>query len=563
VPWTLGTFDDLALRTSLIAPGSVPIFDAGPPLFLQPSAAFSPGVARHGDELFVVWNDTRTGAGVVELWGRRFDADLTPLDPDSFSTDPLHLHGNPGWATYGPGIVVATDAGYAVMHNTSFQFFVSLLRADGRPLRAPVDLARTSGLVISPQLAFSSGSLLGVYSSGLDEHVTLVDLQGGSRRELNLPRKPSPAVRALGTEGPFLLFYPGEVTVIDPQGTLLPSPFAPLAPDQRYFSAVTLGTEVLTLVGNNDGGALFARFVLADGGRAIDEPVFASTGVARAGELVSQGLTAWALQHEWLADGGGAVSLSRRDPDGGWSAPASFPVDRDELSALTPAPGGGVVIASGGPFLTGPSIPVRLRRVDWLENGRACGAGIDCLSGFCVDDVCCESACGNGAQDCLVCGAGGACKVSSAGSTCRSAAGPCDREETCDGTATECPDDGFREAGLVCAPALDACQLDGVCTGLGAACSGVTNVSECDGGSAGGQPGSDPRQGPVGVLGPGVPGALWPHAAVAEGPVRAAEARRRQPHDGPARHDHPQAGEGHQRHAREPDGGAQGGEASP
>ncbi|AKT43464.1 DNRLRE domain-containing protein [Chondromyces crocatus] len=80
--------------------------------------------------------------------------------------------------------------------------------------------------------------------------------------------------------------------------------------------------------------------------------------------------------------------------------------------------------------------------------GVACQFGVDCLSGFCVDGVCCNSACGgNNQNDCQACsqaaGAAvdGTCSVRASGSVCRPAVDGCDVVEVCNGSATTCPAD--------------------------------------------------------------------------------------------------------------------------
>ncbi|WNG24420.1 hypothetical protein F0U62_10650 [Cystobacter fuscus] len=78
-------------------------------------------------------------------------------------------------------------------------------------------------------------------------------------------------------------------------------------------------------------------------------------------------------------------------------------------------------------------------------NGFFCTTSAQCQSGFCVDGVCCNSACGGGASnDCQACSrlAGsttdGICGTVKAGTICRPSRGFCDVAETCDGTTTAC-----------------------------------------------------------------------------------------------------------------------------
>lgn len=72
--------------------------------------------------------------------------------------------------------------------------------------------------------------------------------------------------------------------------------------------------------------------------------------------------------------------------------------------------------------------------------GQPCAAGTDCISGFCVDGVCCESACASGCETCAAVQAQGSCVTRLAGSPPR--------------LPSDCP---------VSAPA--ACGFDGFCDG--------------------------------------------------------------------------------------------------
>src|SRR5206468_620998 len=56
------------------------------------------------------------------------------------------------------------------------------------------------------------------------------------------------------------------------------------------------------------------------------------------------------------------------------------------------------------------------------------------------------------------------------GATCRAAAGPCDIAETCTGTSTSCPDDGFAPTSEECRGAVGECDQAENCPGNGPAC---------------------------------------------------------------------------------------------
>jgi hypothetical protein len=80
--------------------------------------------------------------------------------------------------------------------------------------------------------------------------------------------------------------------------------------------------------------------------------------------------------------------------------------------------------------------------------GGPCTKSADCTTGYCVDGVCCSSACGGGSpNDCQACSvaAGGSldgtCTAAAAGRVCRPSAGVCDAAESCDGASLTCPSD--------------------------------------------------------------------------------------------------------------------------
>lgn len=110
------------------------------------------------------------------------------------------------------------------------------------------------------------------------------------------------------------------------------------------------------------------------------------------------------------------------------------------------------------------------------DNGAACGSTRECKSGFCVDGVCCDTACGGGADDCQVCSKAsggsvdGTCQKSAAGTVCRASAGPCDVAEACTGTSEICPANKLRSRSYTCRASAGACDTAEKCTGSSAAC---------------------------------------------------------------------------------------------
>jgi len=111
-------------------------------------------------------------------------------------------------------------------------------------------------------------------------------------------------------------------------------------------------------------------------------------------------------------------------------------------------------------------------------NGKSCAAGGECASGFCVDGVCCDTACGSdNPNDCQACAVAagasnidGVCTVLLATHVCREAAGICDVPESCNGTATTCPTDRLVALGTTCRAGVDVCDPAESCTGTSSAC---------------------------------------------------------------------------------------------
>jgi hypothetical protein len=147
-----------------------------------------------------------------------------------------------------------------------------------------------------------------------------------------------------------------------------------------------------------------------------------------AGYVFTRSGTTWTQQAEVLASDGAAY---------------------DEFGQSVALSGSTAVVASpshqasdGAVYIFVPPPPA--------ANGTACTVRSDCESTFCVDGLCCDTACGGGvASDCQSClaamtgGPDGTCGTVTATAkyTCRPAAGPCDPAGMCDGSSTSCPPD--------------------------------------------------------------------------------------------------------------------------
>ncbi|HKU38527.1 MAG TPA: hypothetical protein VJR89_10280 [Polyangiales bacterium] len=102
-----------------------------------------------------------------------------------------------------------------------------------------------------------------------------------------------------------------------------------------------------------------------------------------------------------------------------------------------------------------------------LPNGKSCSIANQCASNFCIDGVCCNTACGGTAIDCQACnqeGSVGTCSLLGAETPCRAPASDCDAIESCSGTSIECPPDTYAAPGTACSDDGNACTAD-VCDG--------------------------------------------------------------------------------------------------
>jgi len=108
-----------------------------------------------------------------------------------------------------------------------------------------------------------------------------------------------------------------------------------------------------------------------------------------------------------------------------------------------------------------------------VPDGDPCSLDAECSSGFCVDGLCCDTACGGGATgDCQACnlvGLEGTCSSEAAGAPCGDQGVDCQVNDACDGSGS-CTDNGFTPQGTSCGDAsetqctnADTCDATGNC----------------------------------------------------------------------------------------------------
>ena len=204
------------------------------------------------------------------------------------------------------------------------------------------------------------------------------------------------------------------------------------------------------------GGDSFGWVALSSdgGGALVSAPYDDTAGGMNAGSarVFLRSGTSWAEAATLLASSGAADDLF------GWSVALSSDGSRALVGAMADDTAGGSDAGSARVFTIVPADP----------NGTTCASGITCLSGFCVDGVCCESACTGGSSDCQACsavltsGTDGICAALSPAVaptvTCRSTAGVCDPAEVCSPASTTCPADVLAPATTVCRPVASTCD---------------------------------------------------------------------------------------------------------
>lgn len=474
-----GVTTDVAVRAMVVPPGQPGPRLAGATLFTGPNSAFGPRLVRRGSEFLVVWNDTSLGGESVELFGRRFDLDLNPIDADSavvsLGTDGGSEHNLYAslFLTNGVRPMAATLSGYHLLRTDAFTLTLHSLDAAGRPNRPELRLS-------TPFMLILGGT---VVSNGKQSLISWLELQGSITPRLHLYddvtgqlSAPLTVPNELQTtvplpNGDFVLLSGTTSTLLSLDGGEAPAAWT--APSGlRFFDAVARDNAIDVSLLDSTGQHFSVGELLLDGGLgAVREVTNPDQRTWQQLRLAHDGHRLFVLGGGRFPDGGFTNDFFAALDDGGWSAPQPVLPTLRDLWDFAAIPDAGLVLARGNP--PGPAV---LQRVQWLEPGAACGAPSDCVSGFCVDGVCCDSACGGGAVDCQACAASmgatadGTCTLLAASVTCRAAASACDVAETCNGTSLVCPPDVLADAGTACRASSGACDVADVCDGVSPLC---------------------------------------------------------------------------------------------
>jgi hypothetical protein len=314
--------------------------------------------------------------------------------------------------------------------------------------------AATTGPIPPPGLRNHTATLLATSNQQLNNKVLLVGGNNGS-----------------ATLAAVYLFDPAQSAF---------STLASLPSPREGHSATLLPNGKLLVTGGRNGATTLATAVVFDPG--VGPGSWSSAGTMtspRSGHTATLLAPGTAASGQVLVAGGsnGTSSLSSAELFSGtstWAATAALPGAVQGHTATLLA--SGAVLVAGG--VSGTTVLSAARLYD-PSSGLACTSGGQCATGFCVNGVCCDTACNGGCGACNLPGTVGVCSPIAAGPVCRAQMGSCDVAETCNGTSVSCPADQKAADGTSCSDGLsctqDQCQT-GVCVGAPVVC---TPIDDC------------------------------------------------------------------------------------
>ena len=308
--------------------------------------------------------------------------------------------------------------------------------------------AATTGPIPPPGWRFGTATLIQTSNQQLNNHVLLV---GGNNGTSTI----------------------ASVFLFDPVQTAFSTLQALSSPREQHTASVLPNSNGKILVtGGKNGSTVLGTALIFDPGSSNGTWAAAGTmGFARFGHSATVLPTSIVANGTVLVAGGnnGTSTLSSAELFSGtstWTSTPAIPGPMQNHGAVLL--GNNMVLVAGG--LSNSTTVLNAARLYDAAFGLGCSSGSQCPSGFCVNGICCDTACNGGCGACNLAGSLGTCTALSNGTSCRSSAGPCDVAEACNGSSLNCPSDAFAPTSTVCRSAADVCDLAENCPGNAAAC---------------------------------------------------------------------------------------------
>jgi hypothetical protein len=421
-----------------------------------------PAIAVGDGGFLVVWEssaDTRP-----EIWGARLDIDGQPIDDGGFRISPPGSFGlDPALAFDGTNYVVA----WVANRGGQSDIVAARVTLEGVVLDQPIDVSAAPANQYAPTVAFD----------GVNTLVGWQDHQDGGTADVL-------AVR------------------LSPGGTVVDVPPIPVAvqlDDQADpAGAGSPGGGLIVWTDSRDGARarIRGRRWFNDGGYGEDFDISGGPGRVAKPAAAFDGdsyVVTWIDFDRGNVAGRYGVIIARVGLEGELPDDAGVQVTK---YAQDYRPNATLGCNNAGSCLVGwifpdgeQSLETSVVLMPPFRNGTPCTSRFDCISGWCVDGVCCDTACETsdaGDFTCAACSrakgsaADGTCSAVPADTVCRPAVDSCDLPEVCDGALLTCPAfDTWAPSGTLCRRSWDdQCDVAELCTGTSPSCPPDVRLNE-------------------------------------------------------------------------------------
>ena len=418
-----------------------------------------PEVAYGGGKYLVVWEDSRSG---TDIYGAMVDTKGKVLHPTGVTiSNAANSQIAPSVAYDGTNfLVVWQDYRSSTSHPDIYGVLVNKFGGVASSAGVPISTASYSQGV--PSVAYGVGSFLVVWEDYRNYTSSSWDIYGAR----------------VSTAG----------VVLDSAGIAISTQYS----QQRNPSVAHDGTNFLMVWEDYRNSAkshwdIYGARMSSAGNllNNTDIPISTAAMNQRRSRVASDASGALAVWEDYRngtynPDVYGTTLTAAGKVDYGLGFPITTSSGQDKSPNLVSSASGSfmVVYSQFNPQGTSGAFRIMGRTVSAKKkDGTTCTTGSECKSGFCVDGVCCDTACGGGnTSDCQACSVSagaktdGICGAAKAGGVCRGMAGSCDVPETCDGTSMVCPTQTYKSSGAACRGALDLCDAAETCTGSSAIC---------------------------------------------------------------------------------------------